>query len=387
MTHLDAADPVMILDSTLREGEQTAGVCFPLHAKLAIAGMLERVGVSIVEAGHPIVSTKIETAVRRLARQSRSVMIAAHARSLETDIDVALRCNVQFLGIFYCVANERLKHVHRMDFHAALDRITAVIRYARQRRPELTIRFTPEDTVRSDWHRVVEAAAAAVDAGADVISIADTTGYMVPQRRSMYDFVSRLRDALARRNRYPVLAAHCHNDRGLALANVLDAHRGGARILDASVLGLGERAGIVDLAQLLTVLSIDYGMGRWNLEALPDLYETVARYSGLDIPPLLPVSGANAFTHCAGIHTHAATRNAVHYQSIDPALFGRSMKVALDHMSGMASVRYALARIGCDPDDTELASAVLARVKQVGETGRSVGLDELRDIVGVCSCA
>ncbi|RMG17546.1 MAG: 2-isopropylmalate synthase [Planctomycetota bacterium] len=372
---------VRLLDSTLREGEQTPGVCFPPHAKLAIASLLDRFGVGVIEAGHPAVCAGIEAAVRALAGRGFRAQIAAHARSLRSDVDKALDCGVDFLGVFFCVSSSRLEGVFRRSLATAIDQIADCIAYAKEGRPELTVRYTPEDTVRSPFENVVDAAAAAVEAGADIISIADTTGAMIPARRSLHDFVLRLREALASRGAEPLLAVHCHDDRGLALANALDAYRAGVDVIDVTVLGLGERAGLVDLATLATVLAADFGEEGWELSLLPRLYETVSTYCGVPVPVTAPVVGANAFTHCAGVHTHAATRNAVHYQSLDPALVGREMQVSLDHMSGLSSVQYAMEAIGEDPEDRELARRVLAEVKRVGEQGRSVRAGELADIV------
>jgi 2-isopropylmalate synthase len=374
---------VTILDSTLREGEQTPGVCFPPHAKLAIARALDEVGVGVVEAGHPMVSEGIEAAVRRIAAQGLKAQVAAHARSVQADVDKALECGVDFLGIFYCVSAERLEGVFKRSLGAAIDQITSSIRYAKEQKPDLVVRYTPEDTVRSKFENVVEAAAAAVEAGADVISIADTTGAMIPRKRSLYDFVKRLRDDLDAKGAKPRIAVHCHDDRGLALANALDAYAAGVDVIDVTVLGIGERAGLVDLATLLTVLTADFDHSEWNLAALPALYETVSTYAGMPIPATFPVTGANAFTHCAGVHTHAATKNAVHYQSLDPELVGRRMLVSLDHMSGLSSVEYALERVGVEAD-RELAMQVLVEVKRVGEIGRTVSANELRDIVSWC---
>lgn len=375
---------VQILDSTLREGEQTPGVCFPPHAKLAIALVLDELGVGVIEAGHPMVSEGIEAAVKRLSEQGFKAQIAAHARSVQADVDKALECGVDFLGIFYCVSSSRLEGVFKRTLGDAIDQITSSIRYAKEQNPELVIRYTPEDTVRSKFENVVEAAAAAVQAGADVISIADTTGAMIPRHRSMYDFTKRLRDELSAKGAEPKMAVHCHDDRGLAVANALDAYHAGIDIIDTTVLGLGERAGIVDTAQLLAVLAADLGLEDWNLSVLPRLYETVSTYCGIPIPPTAPVIGANAFTHCAGVHTHAATKNAVHYQSLDPELFGREMQVSLDHMSGISSVQYAMDKIGAEATDTELAKEVLVHVKRVGEIGRTVGRSELGDIIRWC---
>jgi 2-isopropylmalate synthase len=375
---------VQILDSTLREGEQTPGVYFPAHAKLAIAKALDDIGVDIIEAGHPVVGQGVEQAIRRITGSGCKAQIAAHARTVVRDVDLALECGVDFLGIFYCVSDDRLEGVFSKNLASAIDRIVDVINYAKSKAPDLTIRYTPEDTVRSNWDNVVAAAAAAVDAGADVISIADTTGIMVPHHNSLYEYVHRLRDSLFRRGCSPKIAVHCHNDRGLAVSNALAAYQAQADIIDTSVLGLGERAGIADIAQLLVVLSNDFGLDRWKLSKLPELYRLVSRYSGVPIPPTYPVVGENAFTHCAGVHTHAATKNAVHYQSLDPEIVGRRMHVALDHMSGRSSVRYALDQIEEHTDDIEVLDQILEQVKLVGESNRRISEDELRDIVAWC---
>jgi len=370
---------IEVLDSTLREGEQTPGVYFDPHIKLAIARMLDKVGVQYVEAGHPAVSSDIRAAVRQLAASGLNAVVGAHSRSLKKDVDAALDCGAHFLGIFYCVSDERLNGVFRTDLRSAIEQIAQVISYAKQQDPGLIVRYTPEDTVRSQFQNVVDAAAAAVESGADIISVADTTGYMVPGTdHNMYDYVARLKAELEYRGLRPKIAVHCHNDRGLALANALDAYRAGAEIIDAAVLGLGERAGIVDLAQLLVVLHADFDENRWNLEELMNVYQLVSEHAGVPFPVNFPVTGPNAFTHCAGVHTHAATINPTHYESLNPDLLGRPRKFSLDHMSGMASVRFALRQIA-EPE--ELAPTVLEAIKAVGRKGKVVDFPELRHIV------
>jgi 2-isopropylmalate synthase len=374
---------VRILDTTLREGEQTPGVYFDVHVKAAVAAQLDALGVDVIEAGHPAVTPGIREAVSRIAASGLRARVGAHARSTESDVALAVGCGVSFIGIFYCVTEERLA-----DTGSPLSRVVAqiarAVSLAKQARPDMLVRYTPEDTVRSPFENVLAAATEAVAAGADVISIADTTGCLIPgTRRNMYDAVRRLRDGLGARGAFPLIAVHCHNDRGLALANALDGYRAGADIIDASVLALGERAGLVDLATLMTVLAHDFGeTGRWRLTGLPDLYRMVSRFSGVAIPPTFPVTGRNAFTHCAGVHTQAALRNPLHYQSLDPATVGRRSEIALDHMSGMAALRHSLAAIGEEGLAEETARAVLARVKAVGQSGRTVDLEELSLIVG-----
>ncbi len=374
---------VSILDATLREGEQTPGVYFPEHVKLEIANQLDKLGVAYIEAGHPLISKEIYAAVKHIAAQPIKSLVGAHSRSLRQDVDAALECGVKFLGIFYCVSDDRLKHVFKTDLNGAVKQITDVIAYAKKKNPELLIRFTPEDTVRSDFNNVVHVASEAVKAGADIISVADTTGFMIPHtQNNMYDFVKRLKDSLANQDAYPKIAVHCHNDLGLAVANGFEGFRAGAEIIDASVLGLGERAGIADLATLLGILTQGFNeKHRWNLEQLMPLYKIVSHYADVPIPVNSPVVGKNAFKHCAGVHTHAAQLNPLHYQSIDPGPFGRKMEISLDHMSGITSIKYSLEKIGEAELDHELVKEVLVKVKDVGQSGRTVSLDELAMIV------
>lgn len=373
---------LQILDTTLREGEQTPGVYFDRHIKLAIARMLNDIGIDIIETGHPAVTSEIYDSVNAIANSEFTSTIGAHSRSIRSDVELALECNVDFLGIFYCVSDERLDTVFKKELEVAIEQITSVISFAKSENPELIVRYTPEDTVRSQFENVIAASVAAVKAGADIISVADTTGYMVPGTdKNMFDYISKLKSRLAENGCTPKIAVHCHNDRGFALANALDAYRAGAEIIDASVLGLGERAGIVDLAQLLVVLSSDYNLQRWDLEKLDELYQFVSRHSGVPIPVNYPVMGKNAFTHCAGVHTHAAAVNPTHYESLSPDLLGKERHFSLDHMSGIASLKYALELLNINDLTTEIQLEVLKEVKSLGQKGKVVELNELPDIV------
>lgn len=376
---------IKILDTTLREGEQTPGVYFDGHIKLAIADLLDEIGINIIEAGHPMVTQEINDAVKQLSGRGLNALIGAHSRSLKQDVDLALQANVDFLGIFYCVSEARLNHVFKKDIHTAIDQIASVIAYAKQNKPGLLIRYTPEDTVRSPFQNVVDAAVSAVNAGADIISVADTTGFMIPgTKNNFYDYVSRLKEALSAKGLSPMIAVHCHNDRGYALTNAIDGFRAGAEIIDASVLGLGERAGIVDLAQLTVTLKNDFAVeNNWALNKLPELYHLISSYSGVAIPANFPIIGDNAFTHCAGVHSHAAVKNPAHYQSLDPQIVGRKMSVSLDHMSGLSSIDWALEKLSIDVDG-HLKSQILEHVKSIGQKGRTVNLSELKHIVDWC---
>jgi len=376
---------IQILDTTLREGEQTPGVYFDSHIKMAIADLLDKIGVDYVEAGHPAVNEEIEHSVKQLSQMNLNAIIGAHSRSLKKDIDQALNCGVGFLGIFYCVSNNRLDKVFKTSLTEAIENITKIVKYAKEQNPNLIIRYTPEDTVRSDFENVLKVSEAAIDAGVDIISIADTTGYMIPgTKQNMYDYVLKLKTELGKVGLKPKIAVHCHNDRGFALANAIEGYRAGADIIDASVLGLGERAGIVDLAQLLVTIKADFNENNnWNLKLLPELYSLVSRYASISIPDNFPIIGKNAFTHCAGIHTHAAMINPLHYQSLNPEILGRKTEICLDHMSGFSSVKYAIEKLGINVDK-DIVTRVLEEVKLVGRKGRIVDLDELKYIVKLC---
>jgi len=376
---------VQVLDATLREGEQTPGVYFDRHIKLAVANLLDEIGIDIIETGHPAVTNEIYLAVKSIAKKGFNARIGAHARSIKKDVELALECGVGFLGIFYCVSDERLNGVFKKDLSEAVKQISEVISFAKKENPNLMIRYTPEDTVRSKFENVISAAVGAIEAGADIISVADTTGYMVPgTKNNMFDYISNLKSEFDRRGLKPKIAVHCHNDKGMALANAIEAYRAGAEIIDATVLGLGERAGIVDLAQLLIVLSTDFNEGHWDLKKLPELYSLVSKHSGFPIPANSPIIGANAFTHCAGVHTHAAALNPMHYESLNPDIVGRERHFALDHMSGIASLKYALKVLDIDDLDEDVQKEVLEEVKKVGQRGRTVDLSELPHIVESC---
>ncbi|MEG4811567.1 2-isopropylmalate synthase [Microcoleus sp. F8-D3] len=340
---------IKILDSTLREGEQTPGVYFAPETKLKIAEFLDRIGVDIIEAGNPAVDSEIALAVTRIANAGLKVKIGAHSLCRIEDVKKALDCNVSFLGVFFSVSSQRLQCDYNICLDAALDKIVEVITYAREQNDSLLIRYTPEDTVRSPMKNVIEAASAAVQAGANIISIADTTGYTTPfqQKRSIYYFIKILKEELAKRELYPQIEVHCNNDRGLALANALDAYRAGTDIIDVSVMGLGERAGIVDLAELLINLSdIIEDKNFCKLGYLKDLYNLVSEYSHVPISPHHPVVGKNAFTHYAGVHVTATAKDERLYQSLNPEILGIKSSIALGIQSGLTAVELAFKQMG-----------------------------------------
>lgn len=381
---------IKILDSTLREGEQTPGVYFAPETKLKIAEFLDHIGVDIIEAGNPAVDSEIALAVTRIANAGLKAKIGAHSLCRIDDVKKALDCNVSFLGVFFSVSSQRLQCDYNICLDEALDKIVEVITYAREQNDSLLIRYTPEDTVRSPMKNVIEAASAAVQAGANIISIADTTGYTTPfqQKRSIYYFVKILKEELAKRELYPQIEVHCHNDRGLALANALDAYRAGTDIIDVSVMGLGERAGIVDLAELLINLSdLMEENFFWKLGYLKDLYNLVSEYSHVPISPHHPGVGKNAFTHYAGVHVTAMAKDERLYQSLNPEILGIKSSIALGMQSGLTAVELALKQIGREElaENKYLVAKILKEIKEIAKRGTPIDIDkEFIEIIDNC---
>lgn len=362
---------IKLLDSTLREGEQTPGVDLALDRKLAIARELDAFGIDYIEAGHPAVSDDTFRAVREVTHLGLDAEIVAHSRAMKSDIDLARRADADWVGIFFSVADKRLEEHFRKDIDQATSLIQDCVAYAKSH--GLKVRYTPEDTVRSDLAKVVRIGTAAREAGADRIGVADTTGHMTPS--GMHAFITRLRDALPKGT--PV-GVHCHNDLGMAVANSFAAVEAGAEVVDVTVNGLGERTGIAPLAEMAVALRLKLGAGdAWRLDRLPELSRLVEEASRIPIWRQAPIVGANAFTHNAGLHVAAVLLSPSHYESIPADLVGRTRRLVVDKMAGRPTVKYRLEALGLVADDA-MVDAVLAYVKRRGVNDASD--DDLRRI-------
>jgi 2-isopropylmalate synthase len=346
-----------LLDSTLREGEQTPGVRYRLEDKVAIARELDAFGVDYLEVGHPAVSDDVFRASKAVAAEGLRAQTLAHARAIREDIDRARQCDVQWVGIFYSVRNEALQQRFRRDLDQVIATVQDVVGYAKEH--GLKVRYTPEDTVRSPWTNVRRVAQAAVAAGADRISIADTTGCMTPTRMAAQ--VERLRAVVD-----VPLHVHCHNDLGLAVANSLAAFEAGAQVADVTVNGIGERCGITDLASLATALRVAEQRDDlpYDLTRLPTLSQMVENATGLPVAWQAPVTGRYAFRHNAGLHVAAVFHDPGHYESIPAALVGRSRSITVGRFAGLVTLQYKCRELGLTVDDATL-QRVLRRIKQL----------------------
>ncbi len=362
-----------LLDSTLREGEQTAGVAFSQEAKLEIARALDAFGVDYIEVGHPAVSPHVEATVRQVAALGLEAATVAHARAHAGDVDLARATDVEWVGIFHAVRDEALRDRFALSLPQALERIRTAIEHAKAH--GLKVRFTPEDTVRTSEGNLRAAVVAAREAGADRISIADTTGSATPAR------IAELVRFVGHHARLDV-HVHCHNDLGLACANALAGLEAGARVVDVSVNGLGERTGIVDLATMATLVArTSREKLPWDLTQLPRLCQRVARESGIAVHPLAPVMGANAFSHKAGLHVAAITRDPSHFEAFPPEMVGRTRMVSVDRYAGLATLEHKCRELGVHAP-TAILQRALARIKS--EESPPLGDEQFLQLLEQC---
>lgn len=363
---------VEILDTTLREGEQTPGVTFSVEEKLTIANLIDDFGVDIIEAGHPVVSEDVFRSVKLISNQGHNADILAHCRAKKEDINDAISCDVDWVGIFFCVSKKRLKQHFKLDLEKAIDLITNTIEYAKDH--GLKVRYTPEDTTRTEYEILIKVSKAAVEAGADRISIADTVGAMTPI--NMYNFVKKMKADLNVK-----LNAHCHNDLGLATANSLAAYEAGVTLIDVTINGIGERVGITPLSEICLALNCFYQVqNNWKLGKLTQISQMVSEYSGISIPPNMPIVGENAFLHKAGLHVSAVVNNPSHYELFPAELIGRKRNFILDKMAGVHTVRQKLEEMNLEANNDDVQKIInYAKLKKKGTVTENEILDIFKD--------
>jgi 2-isopropylmalate synthase len=349
---------VGILDSTLREGEQTPGVVFTVEQRVEIAKALSDIGVTMIEAGHPAVSADIYEGIKRIAKMKKEGVITSeilgHSRAVKRDIEVAAELEVDRIAIFYGISDIHLKAKHHVTKEEALKIISETVSYAKSH--GVKVRFTAEDATRADYQYLLEVIKTAKDAGADRISIADTVGVLYPSKtRELFkDLTSRFPDV--------EFDIHAHNDLGMAVANALAAVEGGATIIHATVNGLGERVGIVPLQVVVAALKYHFGVEVVKLEKLPEVASLVEKYSGIPMPPNFPITGDYAFVHKAGIHVAGILNDPSTYEFMPPQTFGRNRDYVIDKYTGKHALKDRFEKLGVKLSDSEL-DQVLAKIK------------------------
>jgi 2-isopropylmalate synthase len=360
----------LILDTTLREGEQTPGVSFSIDEKLEIARRLDDAKVNMIEAGHPAVSPDVAEAVRRVAAERLSAEILAHSRAIISDVEAAVKCNVQRVAVFIGVTKTKLRSM-KMTEEKAIEAAVSSVQYAKDH--GLRSRFTAEDGTRADYDFVVRICRAAIDAGASRISVPDTVGCMTPLKmKALFSKLSKDLNA--------ELDAHCHNDLGMSVANAVAAVEGGATAVHTTVNGLGERAGITPIEPFAVAMKVLHDTDTVDLSKLPELSLLVEKYSGIPISPNQPIVGENAFSHKGGVHAAAVIFDPQTYEAFPPAIVGRQREIVISKYSGRVAVEDRLKRLGVALREDELMN-VLSAIKERPEirSYRDIDLLELAE--------
>ena len=352
-----------ILDSTLREGEQTPYVNFLVSEKVEIARFLDKIGVEMIEAGDPSVSPNILAAVKKIAGMHLHPEIIAHSMATKSGINLAHECGVGRVAIFFPTSKIHLETKVKKTQRETLAIVCDHISYARGL--GLKVRYTPEDASRTELEYLVEVCNAAIDAGADRISYADTTGVMQPH--TMYERIRELRKRL----KPCKLDVHCHDDHGLALANAMAGIRGGADCIHTTINSLGERTGIPDLAETIVGFHNLEGDSRYDMSYLMELSSYLEKVTGFFLSPNKPVTGLNAFSHKAGVHTDGVIKDPRTYESFDPSLIGRERKIVIDKYTGKRAVLSRLAEYDISINRQELED-IVEEIKKVGDNRKLI---------------
>ena len=361
---------VKFFDTTLRDGEQTPGVSLTTDEKLWIARQLDMLGIHVIEAGSAITSEGERAAIRAVASEGLKAEICSFTRTLKSDIDFALECDVDSVHLVVPVSDLHIQQKLKKDRETVMQMAVDVTEYAKEH--GLIVELSGEDASRADMDYLVSLYERGISAGADRLCFCDTVGVLIPERTEM--IFKKLAELGV-----PV-SVHCHDDFGLATANSIAALKAGAQQVHVTVNGLGERAGNASLEEVVMTLDALYGCKtKINTTNLYKTSRLVSRLTGVPIAPNKAIVGDNAFTHESGIHTHGILADTSTYEPITPEIVGRTRKIVLGKHAGKSSVQIALKEFGLEANGQQV-SEVTKRIKELGDKGKRVTDADLQAI-------
>ena len=377
-------EKVTIFDTTLRDGEQSAGIGLTTKEKLEIAQQLERLGVDVIEAGFAASSPGDLEAVQSIAETVRTPIIASLARCYLPDVDAAWEgvknAARPRIHVFISSSDNHIMNLLRKNPEEVMDAAVASVERAKSYCED--VEFSPMDATRTDPDYLFKMLEAVIDAGANTVNIAATVGYTIPS-----EFSERIEDI---KKNVPnidkaVMSVHCHNDLGLSVANSLAAVRSGVRQVEGCINGLGERAGNASLEEI--IMAIETRNDLFDVSTNIDttqIYRTsrlVSDITGFPVQPNKAIVGANAFRHASGIHQDGVIKDRSTYEIIDPKSVGwPSNSIVLGKLSGRAGLRARLEELGYNLDQEEL-NEVFEAFKNLADRKREVTDQDLESLM------
>jgi 2-isopropylmalate synthase len=369
------AEKVFIFDTTLRDGEQVPGCKLNTKEKLELALLLEDLGVDIIEAGFPISSPGDFESVQQISLAIKNATVCALSRSVEKDIEEAaasLRHAVRpriHTGIGTSDYHIKLKFNSTRE--VILERAIAAAKFARNFTND--VEFYCEDAGRSDNEYLARVVEAVIKAGATTVNIPDTTGYCLPHQYGekiafLYNNVPNIDKA--------VISCHCHNDLGLATANSIAGAAAGARQIECTINGLGERAGNTSLEEVVMVIRQHKELGLYtdiNTQMLTAISRKVSDTMRMPVQPNKAIVGSNAFSHSSGIHQDGFLKNSINYEIIDPAEVGADgSKIVLTARSGRSALAFRMKELGYTTFDRDDVDALYETFLRVADSKKEV---------------
>jgi 2-isopropylmalate synthase len=378
---------VRVFDTTLRDGEQSPGAALTVAEKIEVARALVRLNVDVNEAGFPASSPGDWEAVNHIAKETKGVAVAGLARCKDGDPQRAVEAirvaERPHLHVFIATSDIHLKHKLRMSRDEALAAARQWVRYGREALGrDAEVEFSAEDASRSDPEFLLQIVAAAVEAGATTINIPDTVGYAIPS-----EFGALVKQVVDHLGSSAVVSVHCHNDLGLAVANTLAAIQAGARQVEVTVNGMGERAGNASLEEVVMALRTRPaqfgGIGtRVLTEQITNASRLVSYLTGFVIQPNKAIVGANAFAHESGIHQDGFLKNPLTYEIMTPQSVGLAgSRLSIGKLSGRRGLQSKLKELGHELDG-ETLDVVYREVIALADAKKEVTDADLVAIVG-----
>ena len=346
---------VIINDTTLRDGEQAAGVAFTVNEKVKIAALLDNIGIQEIEAGIPVMGDIEKKAIRKILDKNLKARIIGWNRAVLKDIDESISCGLNSISISLPVSDIHINHKLNKTKKWIIEQIKKAIGYAK--RHKLYLIVSAEDASRAEPDFLLEYVKVIKKEGADRFRFCDTVGILEPFR--LFNMIKHIRRLVK-----IDIEIHTHNDFGLATANALAAISAGACCVNTTVTGLGERAGNAALEEIVMALKHIYRIDlKINIKRLLEISRFVSKASGREIPPGKSIIGKNCFLHESGIHQDGMIKNPLTYEPFKPCIIGAKSNFVIGKHSGRAAIRYLLKKSGIDVND-DIASEMLKAIRQ-----------------------